>query len=507
MPGALGWNYSYNYFGESTGRVTFASNVTSGPARDASLDRSYDYDHVGRLQAAYTGTSSLAHTGQGSTWGAEGPYAQDYGYDEWGNITHRGGWGGVGRNENLSYTNNRHAGVYYDAAGNMVDGSWYTFSYDATGQQTKAATPIYVLDQAYDGDRLRGKKVDDGVTTYYLRSSVLGGQVIAELSNTGAWTRGYVYLGGQMVALQGGSGGAVSWVHQDPVTKSQRITDSSGNVISKVDLDPFGGDTLASSSAAFQPHRFTSYERDALGADDAMNRRYNRYWGRFDQADPYDRSYEGTNPQSFNRYSYVQNDPVNFVDPTGLFCIDRERWDERTATLYVWQDCYLEGPFDPRVPYTPAPGPGLGPKPTPPVIPRPTPQPAKQTPRPAAAPKDPCVDSPYLNISGSASLTLFSGTVGLLASVRGIYIQVGGGTMFGRGALRIPRTPGGSLSVRASRSGISPGWATGLDAGIYAVSSDTNGNISHEFGPAIGAPSIGQTTTYTKRILNQNGCQ
>ena len=25
-----------------------------------------------------------------------------------------------------------------------------------------------------------------------------------------------------------------------------------------------------------------------------------------------------TNPQSFNRYSYVQNDPVNFVDPLGL---------------------------------------------------------------------------------------------------------------------------------------------------------------------------------------------
>ena len=26
-------------------------------------------------------------------------------------------------------------------------------------------------------------------------------------------------------------------------------------------------------------------------------------------------------PQSFNRYSYVQNDPVNFIDPTGLSCL------------------------------------------------------------------------------------------------------------------------------------------------------------------------------------------
>jgi hypothetical protein len=49
-----------------------------------------------------------------------------------------------------------------------------------------------------------------------------------------------------------------------------------------------------------------------------MHRRYNRWWGRFDQPDPSDGSYELTDPQSLNRYSYVQNDPVNFVDPSGL---------------------------------------------------------------------------------------------------------------------------------------------------------------------------------------------
>jgi hypothetical protein len=49
-----------------------------------------------------------------------------------------------------------------------------------------------------------------------------------------------------------------------------------------------------------------------------MFRQYHSYWMRFDQPDPYDGSYNLSDPQSFNRYAYTQNDPVNFVDPTGL---------------------------------------------------------------------------------------------------------------------------------------------------------------------------------------------
>lgn len=66
------------------------------------------------------------------------------------------------------------------------------------------------------------------------------------------------------------------------------------------------------------PRKFTTYERDGNASDDAMHRRYNRWHSRFDQPDPTDASYDLTDPQSLNRYSYVQNDPVNFVDPTGL---------------------------------------------------------------------------------------------------------------------------------------------------------------------------------------------
>jgi RHS repeat-associated protein len=72
-----------------------------------------------------------------------------------------------------------------------------------------------------------------------------------------------------------------------------------------------------------------TYTRDADGNDEAMNRRYSAVSSRFSQPDPYDGSYDFMNPQSFNRYSYVNNDPVNFVDPSGLMM------DAGGGTCYV----------------------------------------------------------------------------------------------------------------------------------------------------------------------------
>src|SRR5947199_6015323 len=94
--------------------------------------------------------------------------------------------------------------------------------------------------------------------TYYLRSTILGGQVVAELNSGGGWMRGYVYQGTGLMAVQQSG---VYWVHEDPFTKSKRVTDASGNVVSTVELDPWGADTNRSRSQAFQPKRYTSYQR------------------------------------------------------------------------------------------------------------------------------------------------------------------------------------------------------------------------------------------------------
>jgi hypothetical protein len=85
----LGYNYHYDYFNEHTGRVAYAGSIY-----DSSLDRSYEYDDVGRLAISHTGAEARAAAWTGQ-WGTmDGPYSQGYEYDVWGNVTHKYGWGG-----------------------------------------------------------------------------------------------------------------------------------------------------------------------------------------------------------------------------------------------------------------------------------------------------------------------------------------------------------------------------------------------------------------------------
>lgn len=67
------------------------------------------------------------------------------------------------------------------------------------------------------------------------------------------------------------------YVHQDPISKSQRITNSSGTIVSTVDLDPWGAERSRSSNQAFRPLRYASYTRDTDGGDDAMHHRNGAY--------------------------------------------------------------------------------------------------------------------------------------------------------------------------------------------------------------------------------------
>ena len=118
---------------------------------------------------AHSGAEARAHVGRGA-WGTmDGPFSIGYEYDTYGNQTKRYGWGdvlggapGVDSEYISSYSGNRRGGLSYDPAGNLTANDLgRTFTYDGEGRQVRASHSGYILDQSYDGDRLRVKKVEN----------------------------------------------------------------------------------------------------------------------------------------------------------------------------------------------------------------------------------------------------------------------------------------------------------------------------------------------------------
>lgn len=121
---------------------------------------------------------------------------------------------------------------------------------------------------------------------------------------------------------------------------SPRIaTDQAGQVVSCHDYMPFGEEIYAGvggrtagmkyslTTADHVRQRFTGYEKDdETGLDFAQARMYQNRHGRFTAPDPLLASADGTNPQTFNRYSYTGNNPINYIDPSGL------RWCRNSST-------------------------------------------------------------------------------------------------------------------------------------------------------------------------------
>ena len=78
--------------------------------------------------------------------------------------------------------------------------------------------------------------------TYYISSTVLGGQVVTELSEQGAKERTSVFAGGSELASQSITSGtqSVQWQHYDASGASYRGTDSTGQWNAAKELDPLG---------------------------------------------------------------------------------------------------------------------------------------------------------------------------------------------------------------------------------------------------------------------------
>jgi len=242
VPGVTGWQYQYN----GDGALQFSSNLQTLGTRDERLDRKLAYDQVGRLSQGLSGSQARGET----TFPPTGPYRQNYGHDVWDHLTFRDNLrGNTYTNYSAPYVDNRNqnTGWQYDANGALTrtqEGSATTqYTYDCAAHLTSAVmnngTSTTTILSGYDGDGQRVKKIETNVpTTYYVRSSALGGQVLDEVDASGNKLRGYVYQEGRIIAKQ--EGGQTQWDVRDPAGNSNFMLDASGASVSHVELDPLG---------------------------------------------------------------------------------------------------------------------------------------------------------------------------------------------------------------------------------------------------------------------------
>ncbi len=285
-------NYGFNFGTANNG------NLMSWSAAGAqSFSRTYTYDELNRVKTM--ADSNPAQACRGLTWN----------YDIWGNRRDQTTTGGsCPEHHPTILASNRIAELGYDAAGNVTTNAGTTYQYDAENRLISVnggAVASYV----YDAHGRRVEKIAGSTQTHYLYD--LAGNVVAEKDQNNIWNVGYVYLEGEMVAQY--RYGTTYFTHKDHLGSTRVLSKVDKTVYQSYDYMPFGEEPSGGTATT---HKFTGKERDPESRLDYFGSRYySGSLGRFLSTDVGPPIF--LSPQSWNRYSYVLNNPLRFIDPDG----------------------------------------------------------------------------------------------------------------------------------------------------------------------------------------------
>jgi RHS repeat-associated protein len=226
----------------------------------------------------------------------------------------------------------------YDDNGNMTcrveDGIIYKQVYNAENRISSimklaegTCTSVVKLsmqwDFAYDGDGVRTVTLTtpydaEGVPqTASLTSYYFGGAY--ETRSDGSIFKYYTF-GGQSIVNEKSAATNNEWklsyLLTDHLGSVVAVTNGTGALISKQRYLPFGGERTNIGTISQTDYGYTGQrEIDKVGLIDYKARFYSSYITQFSQPDSI--VPDLYNPQAFNRYSYVLNNPVRYNDPTG----------------------------------------------------------------------------------------------------------------------------------------------------------------------------------------------
>ena len=315
----------------------------------------YAYDPAGNITQIFDGTDTLnfAYDALNRLTGVSGAYSQTYTYNPAsGNLTTKSDVG------SYTYsTSHPHAvtqagsnSYTYDANGNVISrqvaGVSTTYAYDAENRLISVLeNGQLITEYGYDGDGNRVWEKDyqgwvagqPALTLYigdYFEVQWDGGTVPAytlpfdcehtyctwlPLVGQGPRTLSYYYADGQRIAVRDNLG-QVGWLYGDHLGSTSVTSDAQGAETSRMSYYAWGT-TRFEDGESPTDYGYTGQMQEGdlyyYGA-----RWYDPLLGRFLQPDTIVPSAQGT--QAFDRYAYVNNNPLRYTDPSGhcIFGVD-----------------------------------------------------------------------------------------------------------------------------------------------------------------------------------------
>lgn len=304
--------YQYDALGNVTDRTQHWSDV--GYAEH------FVYDELNRLKSSEMQTPARP--------------VRLFGYDDTGNLTAKPGAGGgvlhypqSGKGVRRPHAVDSVGGLgsfEYDDNGNLTSGAGRTASWTSFDMPLRLAKGALTADFVYGPEHQRTRQ-DRGAGGQVTGSVVYAGAQEAESAGGAVTVKTYWPLGLGVEIDRPGRDTELNWIYRDHLGSPIALAGADGGRVEALDYDAWGKRRVPGDDATpdeldgkVDNRGYTGHEMlDQLDLVHMNGRVYDPLLARFLSADPLVQDPE--NGQSYNRYSYVLNNPTNLTDPSG-FC-------------------------------------------------------------------------------------------------------------------------------------------------------------------------------------------
>jgi RHS repeat-associated protein len=253
--------------------------------------------------------------------GGTNKWNQNFSFDAFGNISKIVPGGGTGVSFQPTYATSSNwitalPGVTptTDPAGRMTYDGSHTYTWDAESKLVGVDSTTITYDAL-------GRTVEKNVSGTYTQI-VYGtaGNKFATMTGQ-TLVKALIPLPAAVAVYT--SSGLAYYRHRDHLGSSRLATTPSRTMYASTAYGPYGEPYAQTGTTDLS---FTGQDQDTTsGMYDFLNRRYNPVQGRWLSPDPAGSgAVDPTNPQTWNRYAYVLNNPLQSTDPLGLECV----WDD-----------------------------------------------------------------------------------------------------------------------------------------------------------------------------------